>query len=324
MKARIRSLAALLALATFTHTAGAQMQVTITPSKDNTLYESTTGSESNGAGDHLFAGTTNVGDIRRAVLAFDVSGNVPAGMTVDSVKLTMSMSKTKLPPSNHLVALHPLTQDWGEGTSDAPLQEGGGGIATAGDATWLHTFYDTQMWNTPGGDFEATPSATVTVSGVATYTWGSSPEMVADVQGWLDDEANNFGWILIGDEIAAASAKRFDSRESGAPPQLQIFYSIPTAVERPRETPAAVALLSSYPNPFVQTTSIEYSVSDGRDLRLEVYDTLGRHVTTLAEGFHSAGRFVARFDGRGLPSGVYFFRIESRDFSQYRQVVLIH
>ena len=46
--------------------------------------------------------------------------------------------------------------------------------------------------------------------------------MVADVQSWLDNPASNFGWLVLGDETAIATAKRFDTRESASPPVLTI------------------------------------------------------------------------------------------------------
>ena len=48
--------------------------------------------------------------------------------------------------------------------------------------------------------------------------------MVADVQGWLDNPASNFGWLMLGDESTNLTAKRFDTRESTSPPVLAITY----------------------------------------------------------------------------------------------------
>ena len=106
-------------------------------------------------------------------------------------------------------------------------------------------------------------------------------------------------------------------------PQLQVFYSLSTAVDDAPETPTAVSLLSSYPNPFSGSTNVEYAVSEGRDVRLDVFDTLGRRVATLANGFHSPGTYRALFNGSDLPTGVYFFRIESGEYSRYQQAILI-
>jgi hypothetical protein len=125
------------------------------------------------------------------------------------------------------VSVHRLEQDWGEGTSVAPGAEGAGGPASPGDATWLHTFYDGSFWSAQGGDFAAAPSATTSVAGFGDYSW-SSDSMVADVQSWLDDPANNFGWIVIGNEAMPGTAKAFSTREApvGAP-LLSIEFTPP-------------------------------------------------------------------------------------------------
>ncbi len=214
--------------------------INLIPSEDNTLYEydPAEGDHSNGAGFHFFAGENGMGELRRGVLAFDIAGTIPAGSTITAVSLTMNMSMT--PAGALTVELHKLLADWGEGTSHAPMGEGDGAPATPNDATWRHRFFDTIFWTMQGGDFSATVSASQSVGGVGQYTW-SSAQMVADVQLWLDSPTSNFGWLVLGDETASATAKRFDTRESASPPVLTIQYIpgprvIPTP--RPRPSPA--------------------------------------------------------------------------------------
>jgi hypothetical protein len=179
--------------------------------QDNTLYEDLDGDGSNGAGIHFFAGTTFVPEIRRGVIAFDVAGAVPEGATIDTVTLTLHMSKTIVGPQ--VVALHRILADWGEGTSDAPFEEGIPAVAERGDATWVHRFFPTVEWASTGGDFDAAPSGDSLIANIGFYTWGSAG-MVADVQSWLDSPDDNFGWIVIGNEATFPTAKRFDSREN--------------------------------------------------------------------------------------------------------------
>jgi hypothetical protein len=215
--------------------------INIVPSKDNTLYEydPAEGDHSNGAGFHFFAGENGMGELRRGVLAFDIAGTIPAGSTITAVSLTMNMSMT--PAGALTVELHNLLADWGEGTSHAPMGEGDGAPATPDDATWRHRFFDSVFWTTQGGDFLATVSASQSVGGVGQYTW-SSAQMVVDVQSWLDNPASNFGWLVLGNETAIATAKRFDTRESASPPVLTIQYIpgprvLPTPRPRPNPPP---------------------------------------------------------------------------------------
>jgi hypothetical protein len=203
--------------------------ININPNKDNTLYEfvPADGDRSNALGDHFFAGMTAEGLIRRGVLAFDIAGSIPSGSTITSVSLSMNMSKTI--SDTRTVELHVVLVDWGEGTSNANASEGQGAPATPNDATWRHRFFDTIFWTTQGGDFSATVSASQSVGDIGEYIW-SSAEMVADVQSWLDNPPSNFGWLVLGDESAIPTSKRFDTRESTSPPELTIEYTEPALI----------------------------------------------------------------------------------------------
>ena len=304
--------------------ASAQGEAVLNPVKDNTLYESDPDTLSNGAGGHLFAGRTRQRSNRRALLAFDVAGAVPPGATLDSVRLTLHLSRT-VGTAADAIALHRVRTDWGEGTSDAPGNEGAGATAATGDATWLHAFFDTDLWQTPGGDFDSIASATVLVGGEDAYTWGSTPAMTADVQAWIDAPEENFGWILIGDETSIITTKRFESREnpdSTARPVLRLFYSMPTAVEV-EGAPALLRLAANYPNPFRQTTTISYELRTPQPVTLAVYDALGRDVATLVAAWQPSGYHQVFFDASGLPAGVYVYRLATRGFQQDRTMIVL-
>jgi len=220
--ARIVSVVGALLLAELAHADS----VTLQPSRDNTLYEPIVkdglADRSNGAGTTMFAGeikdalnATGQVAVRRAVLAFNIAGSgIPAGSTINSVTLSLSCTKARL-NTNFNFRLHRLLSNWGEGTSNTGnSQQGRGETPTTGDATWRHTFYSNQFWSTPGGDYNGTASATIPVGGVGSYTWGSTSGMVADVQNWLNNPAQNFGWIVIGDESRTETAKQFATREN--------------------------------------------------------------------------------------------------------------
>lgn len=215
-----------LALATTVHA----QSVTIEPSKDNTLFQTNDGSVfSNGAGVYCFVGRTQQGEARRALLQFDVASAVPAGATITGVQLQMRMNKTiaDIVP----ITMHRVTASWGEGSSDAGAPGGGGTVASNEDATWFFRFTFPEVpWTTPGGDFVSTPSASTLVGSIGFYTWASTPELVADVQGWLDAPATNFGWLLKGVETGELpTAKRFLTRETtnvANRPKLTITYTV--------------------------------------------------------------------------------------------------
>ncbi|HEY0547106.1 MAG TPA: DNRLRE domain-containing protein [Pyrinomonadaceae bacterium] len=216
-----------------------KQQKVVQASKDNTIIESPNGDLSSGKGATIFVGRTGQAEnsIRRGLIAFDISKAIPAGSKILSVKLTMTATKGAGAnrsgagggqSANRQVTLHRLTSDWGEGASSS---EGGRGApASAGDATWLHSFYPDKLWSQPGGDFVSDESASQTAAAAGVYTFGSTPQMVSDVQGWLDAPKTNYGWLLRGDETEGATAIVFQSRESAtqkARPQLTVTYTAP-------------------------------------------------------------------------------------------------
>lgn len=201
-------------------------KVLLPATQDNTLYESPGGLFSNGSGQHLFTGVPAEPVRRRAVIAFkNIHQFIPADATITSAKLQLHLSREN--SNATIIELFRLTSDWGEGASDALENEGTGTSAQTDDATWIHTRWPNFEWSNAGGDFAAGPSAAGLVDSVGMYDFGSTPQMAADVQQWLDNPAQNFGWILIAGENAR-TAKRFDSRENtveGFRPVLEVTFS---------------------------------------------------------------------------------------------------
>jgi hypothetical protein len=88
-------------------------------------------------------------------------------------------------------------------------------------------------------------------------------------------------------------------------------------------SPRDPMLLPNYPNPFNPETSVKYYLPSSGSVRLAVYDLLGREVATLASGPHAAGSHTVRFNASGLPSGVYYCRLEVGSFTSTRSIVLL-
>lgn len=199
--------------------------------KDNTLYETNDGSLSNGSGNEIYFGKTgnNGGNaLRRALMRFDLS-SIPSTATIINASVDVQVTAASNNAQNMNAELRMLTADWGEGTSSGG---GSGAASTTGDATWLHTFYDTLTWNTMGGDFSANVSASAafTTSNTEMITFDSNIEMVADVQTWVNDSNINFGWMLLGDEINNSNTRGIGSSESQSPPLLHITYTVPDLI----------------------------------------------------------------------------------------------
>lgn len=202
--------------------------VVLTSVKDATLISDSSAEFALGAAYNIYAGRVGengLGTLRRGALQFDLS-SIPQGSVVSGVQLKLYLSASQT--TTQTVTLNKMLMSWGEGASFA--FGGGGALAQPGDATWIHRFYPNDPWPVPGGNFSSTVSASRSVAGVAWYTWGSTPQLVADVQGWLGSPSSNFGWALLGNEVTLQAVKRFDAREAGATaPQLIVTYAPPTS-----------------------------------------------------------------------------------------------
>ena len=310
----------------------AQNEVIAPVSKDNSLFESEEGSLSNGAGTYLFAGKTANEFIRRGLIAFDVS-SIPQGSRVESVTLALHMSKTISGTED--VALHSLLADWGEGSSKADFNEGKGIDPKDDDATWIHRFWDTKdTWVTPGGDYSPSASATQAVDKTGSYTWGSTEQLAADVQSWVDNPESNFGWILVGNESSAGSAKRFDSKENTTEmnrPVLTVTFITVVGVEETKaDVPGNYELAQNSPNPFNPATTINYTIPDGvsGSVTLKVFDLRGALITTLVNQAGSPGMYSVVWDGtdisgNSVSSGVYIYTIQAGEFTRSNKMMLM-
>ena len=86
--------------------------------------------------------------------------------------------------------------------------------------------------------------------------------------------------------------------------------------------PLDFALAAPRPNPFSSTAQVAFDLPEASEVRLAVYDVLGREVAVLAEGWHEAGRYTPTFDGGRLPSGTYLVRIQAGPFGATRSTTL--
>jgi hypothetical protein len=101
--------------------------------------------------------------------------------------------------------------------------------------------------------------------------------------------------------------------------------------QRQQAIPSEYKLSQNYPNPFNPITRINYSVPKNSFVTLKVYNLLGEEVTTLFEGFKQKGNYTITFDGRGLASGVYFYRMTARqaeggqagNFAETKKIILL-
>lgn len=199
---------------------------------DNSIYEDRP-DHTNGAHAYLYAGNTKVFSPRRALIRFDLS-MIPAGSVINGAELQLVVQRRASQAFNEVHTIHRLTADWGEGNVNSsvvfPESDGGAGApAELGDATWRSNHHGVSLWDSPGGDFVASASGSAIGGNVGTRMIFSDPAMAADAQHWVDHPAENFGWILRGNEVEPQVAYRLHSSEgtAGSRPRLIVDYSPP-------------------------------------------------------------------------------------------------
>ena len=89
------------------------------------------------------------------------------------------------------------------------------------------------------------------------------------------------------------------------------------------ELPQVFSLSQNYPNPFNPTTGIRFQVSGVSDVRLSVYDLLGREVAVLVNERKAPGSYEVNFDATRLASGVYLYRLSAGQFVQSRKMIVV-
>ena len=82
-------------------------------------------------------------------------------------------------------------------------------------------------------------------------------------------------------------------------------------------------LMANYPNPFNPSTTISYQIPNSGHVTINVFDILGRDVTTLVDEFKPAGRYTAQFDASRLASGIYFYSIKSSNYIAVKKMLLL-
>jgi hypothetical protein len=145
---------------------------------------------------------------------------------------------------------------------------------------------------------------TTGADGLPTYTYGAAPPEIDITLRQVDVGNENAGYFGIarsvcpgveGDQLAV----EFD-------PPLEFALHVPDRLE----------LMGAWPNPTPGAATVGFALPEASDVRLAVYDAVGRRVATLADGRYEAGRHELRWDGRSgaglrLASGLYLVRLEA-------------
>ena len=138
----------------------------------------------------------------------------------------------------------------------------------------------------------------------------------------------NNSWSLANSELSVF-IQNLDNKEILQGHKLPLPDLVPIAIDEPQATlPAETKLIGNYPNPFNPSTTIQFSLQENSNVSLEVYDILGRKVSTLTSGELPAGNHTILWNGtndngEAMASGVYFYRLSGENFNQTKKMILM-
>lgn len=176
----------------------------------------------------------------------------------------------------------------------------------------------------------ATASGTETVSG----TSAGAITVLLSVDHGAFEKANGLNpWNVVfePDTLSPASIKLAAVKITLGPITIcgakRLLVSAETMTAVDSETngalPTRFALEQNYPNPFNPSTAIFYAVVKSGQVKLQVFNQLGQRVATLVNEHQVAGIYKIDFNAKELPSGLYFYRIETGDFSKTIKMILM-
>ncbi len=205
-------------------------------------------------------------------------------------------------------------------------QVGDGGFENSSVISISSTMYGTGFWN-----------ADIDGDGISDILHFSNPGNLLNIyakQGELQFQPT-FGYGIGGRANSGASGD-FDGNGTADVaasvvfqynPQIAVLYNrrIPTGINDDEFIPLPVksVLSQNFPNPFNAQTTIKYSLPIASHVTIDIFDILGRKISTLAQGRQLAGSHAVIWDASGTASGIYFYRIDANGYKETRQMVLL-
>jgi predicted GH43/DUF377 family glycosyl hydrolase len=175
------------------------------------------------------------------------------------------------------------------------------------------------------GTIEGTGMAT-SLDGITNWKkYDANPVLVGSPGAWDQDWAD-VGTVLLRGDTLDMWYEGYISPETAH--QIKIGHAtspfVDVAVDDPNlATPTSFALEQNYPNPFNPSTTIRYGLPLRSHVTLTVFNTLGQQIAVLQNGKQEAGYHQVHFDGDGLSSGVFFYRLRTEDFVETKRFLLL-
>ena len=99
-------------------------------------------------------------------------------------------------------------------------------------------------------------------------------------------------------------------------------YDELTKVDIESELPTSYNLFQNYPNPFNSTTTICFDLPKSTNLKLSIYNIVGKEIETILDGYFQPGKYKAIWNTEGLPSGTYIYKLQTDTFNKSNKMIL--
>lgn len=184
-----------------------------------------------------------------------------------------------------------------------------------GDFTTRGAWDIVAMTNEGNGIFSYSTTVDISTEGgwyfLSRNSWSARESVPQECVGYYNSDRGYFAG-----EEDQTFAYKFGSCET--------FEYVPVSNEEDEEVvPSQISLQQNYPNPFNPETIINFELSSSQNVTLTVYNIAGQKVQTLVSGTTPAGLHQVRFNGAGLPSGVYMYQLETNEYTLSRKMMLL-
>ncbi len=138
------------------------------------------------------------------------------------------------------------------------------------------------------------------------------------------DDVTDIGNVILTNSYAQTGLKNSPVKVDGIRVGKSWATSILNSVSMiSSEIPSSFSLSQNYPNPFNPSTKINYQIKSREFVSLKIYDIQGNEVSTLVNKIMNAGTYEAQWNAADLPSGVYYYKLFSGNFSGTKKMILV-
>jgi uncharacterized delta-60 repeat protein len=215
---------------------------------------------------------------------------------------------------------------------------------TDGNLLWQNPYYDASISDDKTSSITLDSERNIYISGSINGDYSAMCDFItikyntigmlqwsAQFNGWMSKRdcsrsvaVNNLGYVCVTGRCEINStAADYDfatiKYSQPAVPNWQQVEAVPFGAPLSQEC----RLEAPAPNPFNPTTAISFELQAASQVRLTIYDTAGRLVTTLVNGWREAGTHEVTFDGSALASGMYFVRMQAGEYLAIQKIVLV-